>query len=103
MSASHILELAHSIQSHTKNFDTYLRQKNLPFPSFEEDGPQDLRAKSEEVKSARMAAITASLELYHLLIGPAMQLRPGVGLGQFLREICLFMTAEWLTAIYLEV
>ena len=88
MLASRILELAQALHGHSEKLDAYYRQHNLPFPSFEEDGPQDLRAKSQDVEDSRMAAIAASLELYHLLIGPAMQLRPGVRFMSAAMWIC---------------
>ncbi|MCJ1310857.1 hypothetical protein MMC25_004525 [Agyrium rufum] len=76
MSSSRISELAALVQSNTAKVDEYLREQKLPFPSFDEDGPLDLKIESEEVTKARNTAMEASLELHDLLLGPSMCLRP---------------------------
>lgn len=78
MSSSRITELATLVQANTAKVDKYLRQHNLPFPSFNEDGPVDFQIDSDEVQNARTAAMEASLELHDLLLGPSMCLRPVV-------------------------
>ena len=78
MSSSRITELATLVQINTAKVDGYLREHNLPFPSFDEDGPVDFKLQSEEIQDARTAAMEASLELHDLLLGPSMCLRPVV-------------------------
>ena len=78
MSSSRITELATLVQVNTARVDGYLREHNLPFPSFDEDGPVDFKISSEEIQDARTAAMEASLELHDLLLGPSMCLRPVV-------------------------
>ncbi|KAL9119188.1 MAG: hypothetical protein Q9187_004259 [Circinaria calcarea] len=76
MSSSRITELAALVQASTAKVDGYLRERHLPFPSFDEDGPVDLKIESDEIQKARTTAMEASLELYDLLLGPSMCLRP---------------------------
>lgn len=78
MSSSRIAELASLVQANTASVDKYLREHNLPFPSFNEDGPVDFKIESDEIQKARTAAMEASLELHDLLLGPSMCLRPVV-------------------------
>jgi len=78
MTSSRITELATLVQENTAKVDSYLRERNLPLPSFNEDGPVDFQIESEEIQRARTGAMEASLELYDLLQGPSMCLRPVV-------------------------
>jgi len=78
MSSSKIAKLAALVQSNTDILDRYLREHGLPSPSFEENGPVDFGIESKDIQDARTAAIDASMELYELLLGPAMCLRPVV-------------------------
>ena len=78
MSSSRITELATLVQINTAKVDHYLREHNLPFPSFNEDGPVDFRIESDDIENARTAAMEATLELHDLLLGPSMCLRPVV-------------------------
>ena len=78
MPSSRIIELATLVQTNTAKVDSYLREHNLPFPSFDEDGPVDFRIESDDIQNARTAAMEASLELHDLLLGPSMCLRPVV-------------------------
>ena len=73
--SSQIIELAAQISANTSNIHEYLASNALPFPSFDEDGPVDLKL-SPKIAGARMAAINAATELQALLLGPADQLRP---------------------------
>ncbi|KAL8710084.1 MAG: hypothetical protein Q9225_007362 [Loekoesia sp. 1 TL-2023] len=75
-SQSKIVQLAKQILENTSRLDEYLQQKNLPSPSFDEDGPVDFGIESEEIEKAREVALDSSLELYNLLLGPALCLRP---------------------------
>ena len=76
MVLTRIAELAAEIQENTTKVDKYLQSKDLPSPSFDEDGPVDLGIESEEIAKARERAREASLELHDLLLGPALCLRP---------------------------
>lgn len=76
--ASRIVELANGIHESILRLDTYLKSNGLPSPSFDEDGPVDFGIKAEEIQEARNAALGCSLELYKLLLGPALCLRPVV-------------------------
>ena len=78
MSSSRITELAALVQANTAKVDGCLRERHLPFPSFDEDGPVDFKIESKEIEKARTAAMEASLELHDLLLGPSMCLRPVV-------------------------
>ncbi|CAF9926558.1 MAG: hypothetical protein ALECFALPRED_003473 [Alectoria fallacina] len=76
MSSSRITELATLVQANTAKVDQYLQENNLPFPSFDEQGPVDFKIESDEIQNARTVAMEASLELHDLLLGPSMCLRP---------------------------
>ena len=75
-----ILELAEIVKAQTAVVDSYLRENNLPSPSFDEDGPVNFNIKSHEVERARLAALSAALELSDLLVGPALITRPVVSI-----------------------
>ncbi|KAK6613295.1 hypothetical protein ACHAPC_006483 [Botrytis cinerea] len=84
---SRLSELAAQIQASTCTVDKYLKDHNLPAPSFHEDGPVDF-GLNKEAQKALEAAKTSSLELFDLLQGPAVALRPtynGVGLQAIYR------------------
>ena len=72
MSSSRIAGLGALFQANAAKVDSYLREHNLPFPFFEEDGPTDLKIESERIQEARTIAIEASLELHDLLLGTSM-------------------------------
>jgi hypothetical protein len=78
MHYSRLSELATQIQASTTTIDKYLKEHNLPPPSFLEDGPVDFGLNSEETQKALEVAKASSLELFDLLQGPAMALRPVV-------------------------
>ena len=73
--SSRISELAALVSSNTDRVNHYLASKALPSPSFDENGPVDLKL-SPEIEQARIAAIDASTELQALLLGPIDLLRP---------------------------
>jgi hypothetical protein len=68
-SQSRIAELAAAVTEHTQQIDKYLAEKNLPYPSFDIDGPVDLLLPPDLEKS-RVVALQASQELNDLLQGP---------------------------------
>lgn len=80
MVSPRIIELAVQIQENTAKVDEYLRNKGLPSPSFDEDGPVDFQIEDGEIQIAREKALDSSLELHQLLLGPAMCLRPVVSI-----------------------
>lgn len=78
MASTKIAELAAQIQENTAKVDRYLQSRELPSPSFHEDGPVDFNIEDEKVQEAREIALDSSLELHQLLLGPALCLRPVV-------------------------
>lgn len=76
MASTKIAELAAQIQENTAKVDRYLQSRELPSPSFHEDGPVDFNIEDEKVQEAREIALDSSLELHQLLLGPALCLRP---------------------------
>ena len=76
MASSRLIQLAEAIINSTKTVDSYLQENNLPTPSFDSDGPVNFGISSDDVESARINVIEASLELADLLQGPMAFLRP---------------------------
>lgn len=68
-SQSRIAELAAAVAQHTQKIDNYLSANHLPYPSFDVQGPVDLRLPPE-IEQSRTAALQASQELNDLLQGP---------------------------------
>lgn len=69
--SSKIQQLADTISRNTAIVDAYLKENNLPGPSFDVDAPQQLiPLEATEANAARQAAIEASRELQELLKGP---------------------------------
>jgi hypothetical protein len=66
---SRIAELASAVAMHTQRIDRYLAENGLPYPSFDADGPVDLRLPSD-IEQSRITALRASQELNDLLHGP---------------------------------
>jgi hypothetical protein len=79
METSRIIQLAQSIASNTAFIDGYIRENNLPQPSFEADGPSAfLEDATAETKKAKNNTIEALIELKQLLEGPMKLLLPEV-------------------------
>lgn len=78
MAASRIAHLSGLIAVNVAKLEDYLKEKNLPVPSFDVDGPVNMNHSSDapEIEAARIAAIEASIELSDLLQGPILSLRP---------------------------
>ncbi|TGO30616.1 hypothetical protein BPAE_0004g00740 [Botrytis paeoniae] len=72
---SRLSDLAAQIQASTDTVDKYLKDHNLPAPSFHEDGSVYF-GLNEKAQKALETAKAASLELSDLLQGPAVALRP---------------------------
>lgn len=68
-SQSRIAELAATVATHTDRVDSYLSKEGLPHPSFEANGPGDLKLPPE-IEQSRSMVIEASQELNDLLQGP---------------------------------
>jgi hypothetical protein len=68
-SRNRLLELTALIYENTKQVDSYLRNNNLPPPSFDQSYPPVLYLPSE-VDVARSAALEAISELQAHLLGP---------------------------------
>ncbi|KAK6598385.1 O-methyltransferase [Botrytis cinerea] len=78
MATTRIAELATQVAENTKRVDDYLRQHDLPSPSFDAEGPVDFCIRSEEIQRARNLAIDGAAELLDLLRGPKESLQPVV-------------------------
>ncbi|EED16326.1 O-methyltransferase, putative [Talaromyces stipitatus ATCC 10500] len=66
---SRIAELATTVAQHTRRIDSYLAEKDLPYPSFDAGGPVDL-GLPPEIEESRTIVLEASQELNDLLQGP---------------------------------
>ncbi|KAI9696300.1 MAG: hypothetical protein M1820_008223 [Bogoriella megaspora] len=89
MKPSRIVELANAVQENTFKVDHWLREHRLPLPTFDEDGPVDLKIESRGISEARVKAMGAALELHDLLLGPTMLLRPMLN-GSLLQAVYNF-------------
>lgn len=78
MASTRIVELATRIQQRTSEIDSYLKRNQLPSPTFDENGPADLKLPNGELSAARDQVLDATLELHDLLLGPGLCLRPVV-------------------------
>ncbi|KAF7945255.1 hypothetical protein EAE96_010033 [Botrytis aclada] len=78
MATTRIAELATQVAENTKRVDEYLRQHDLPSPSFDAEGPVDFCIRSEGIQQARNLAIDGAAELLDLLKGPKESLQPVV-------------------------
>ena len=67
---SNIEELASSIQKNILELSNFLRSGNLPFPSFDQNGPVNLTAGDEAAGRACSGVIASCLKLVDLLQGP---------------------------------
>ncbi|KAL2046234.1 hypothetical protein N7G274_001681 [Stereocaulon virgatum] len=73
---SRIAELAADDLRNTSAVNEHLIASGLAQPSFELDGPTNLKMKSADAENARVTAIGAALELQDLLQGPVACIRP---------------------------
>lgn len=65
-----------SLSANVERVVKHMHLNNIPEPSFDVDGPQELRFQAEEIEAARISAIETSMEIQDLLLGPTMLLRP---------------------------
>jgi hypothetical protein len=75
---SRIEDLAQAVATSTSQIGDYLRSQSLPFPSFDVNGPVEATLKDAQIEQARQDAMASCLELFSLLQGPRMCLRPCV-------------------------
>jgi len=75
---SRLIALARQITQETEKLDKYLKENNLPQPSFDADAPADFPKLPEDIAKSRQAVIFATKELRDLAIGPREGLRWGV-------------------------
>ena len=73
-----ISDLVAQISKNSSKVENYLHSNNLPMPSFLPDGPTNMAISEKDAEDARVAAISASMELLDLLQGPKSCLRPSV-------------------------
>jgi hypothetical protein len=67
--ASKLQTLSKTISDGTQEVDAFLKQNNLPSPSFEPDGPSDLQL-SPELQMTAMKVVSAAMEIQGLLSRP---------------------------------
>ncbi|KAF4989556.1 hypothetical protein F66182_16642 [Fusarium sp. NRRL 66182] len=62
--------LAATISESSDAITSFLKSRNLPTPSFDENGPADI-PKDPEVQGARLQLLGALTDMLHLAMGPA--------------------------------
>lgn len=71
MAQNNVSQLLLQIQDSTKKYLDYFTSQNLPEPSYEEgDGLDPYIPPADTFIAARDAAVEATDELHHLLLGP---------------------------------
>ncbi|KAI9696502.1 MAG: hypothetical protein M1820_008130 [Bogoriella megaspora] len=73
---SRIVQLAAAISKNVTIVDSYFTTNGLPSPSYDINGPSDVRIPpyEQEVLSAYTTALSATMELQNLLKGPRQML-----------------------------
>lgn len=77
-STSRMIALAQKIAKETEKLETYMKDNNLPMPSFDVDAPVDFPKLPAEISKSRQEIIFATRELGLLAHGPRESLRWGV-------------------------
>lgn len=77
-STSRMIVLAQKIAKETEKLETYMKENNLPMPSFDVDAPADFPKLPAEISKSRQEIIFATRELGLLAHGPRESLRWGV-------------------------
>ena len=77
-STSRMIVLAQKIAKETEKLESYMKENNLPMPSFDVDAPADFPKLPAEVSKSRQEIIFATRELGLLAHGPRESLRWGV-------------------------
>lgn len=62
-STSNLIELANTIKRETERLDRYIKDSNLPEPSFDVDAPLTFTKLPDELKKAREEVMRATKEL----------------------------------------
>lgn len=75
---SRMVALAQKIAKETEKLEAYMKDNNLPMPSFDEDAPADFPKLPEDVLKSRQEIIFATKELGLLAHGPRESLRWGI-------------------------
>jgi len=70
-----LIKLAQIITRETEKVDAYLKENNIPAPSFDADALADFPHLPEVVQKARQEVVRATTELKELLVGPTESLR----------------------------
>lgn len=84
--------LADTISKETAKLERYLKDNDLPMPSFDLDAADDFPKLPEDMQKSRLAIIHATKQLRDLTVGPRESLRWGVWdvrLSLFLPRDCL--------------
>ncbi|KAK4168692.1 S-adenosyl-L-methionine-dependent methyltransferase [Cladorrhinum sp. PSN259] len=77
-STSRMIALAQQITKDTEKLEAYMKENNLPLPSFEVDSPADFPKLPDEVSQSRKRIINATKELGLLAHGPRESVRWGI-------------------------
>ena len=77
-STSRMIVLAQKIAKETEKLEAYMKENNLPMPSFDVDAPADFPKLPAEIAKSRQEIIFATRELGLLAHGPRESLRWGV-------------------------
>jgi len=91
--SSQIEVLSESIATDVREIASHLRSNSLPFPGFGEDSPVNPAIDNVRAEKARIDALSSCLELFDLLQGPQMCLRPCLN-GAPLQIIYRFRLAQ---------
>jgi len=73
-----MIALAQKITKETEKLESYMKENNLPMPSFDVDAPGDFPKLPEDILKSRQEIIFATRELGLLAHGPRESLRWGV-------------------------
>ena len=73
-----MVALAQKIAKETDKLEAYMKENNLPMPSFDVDAPADFPKLPEEIQKSRQEIIYSTKELGMLAHGPRECLRWGV-------------------------
>ncbi|PMD14262.1 S-adenosyl-L-methionine-dependent methyltransferase [Hyaloscypha hepaticicola] len=74
-STSNLIELANTIKRETERLDRYIKDSNLPEPSFDVDAPLTFTKLPDELKKAREEVMRATKELGTLVTGATESIR----------------------------
>ena len=72
---SNLIELANTIKRETERLDRYIKDSNLPEPSFDVDAPLTFTKLPDELKRAREEVMRATKELGTLVTGATESIR----------------------------